>query len=65
MITLKYGSSTLVSSSTPHKELCSLGLAGSDLEINYVCARFTVGQILVISAGIRLLDVPKILACFN
>lgn len=63
MITLKYGSSAPVSSSTPNKELHSCGLVGPDPEINYVCVKFTVGQILVISADTMFLDMPMILAC--
>lgn len=55
----------LVSSSIPHKELCSLGLASSKLEINFVCVRLTVGQIFVISADTGLLDMPMILPCLN
>ena len=65
MITLKYGSSAPVSSSTANKELHSLGLVGPDPEINYVCVEFTMGQILVISADTRFLDMPMILGCLT
>lgn len=54
MITLKY-----VSSSTPSKELRSLGFVSPDLEISIM------GQISVISAETRILNTPMILACLT
>lgn len=64
-IALKHGSSAPISSSTRKTELCNLSLVGPNPEINYVCVRFTMGQVLVISADTRFLDTPMILTCLT